>query len=317
MTYNSIKYFKHLCVLSALCGSAVFSGESAGQAGSFLRIGLGPRAKGLGDAYTAVADNAFAPYYNPAGLAFMRSREVALSYSGLSFDRTYTYAGFSRPLPPQAGFALGVLQSGFKDSDARSANGETTGEKIEDTQYTVFLGFGMRFTEKLAIGITPKWIYARVYDVTATSVGVDFGVMYKPLPRLTLGFAVHELGQSLDYSRDASGFGNEKTTDKFPRITKFGAAYTLPLQGSIKNILIVSDLEMNSKQSSKLHYGIEANILDQWFVRAGLDDDDLTAGFTIPFVVKERKFKLEYAFILDRRSGVGYGTSDFAIAYVF
>jgi hypothetical protein len=317
LKYRSIKYFKCLCVLCTLCGSSAFSGESAGQAGSFLRIGLGPRAKGLGDAYTAVADNAYAPYYNPAGLAFIRSREAALSYGLLSFDRTFTYAGFVRPLPPQAGFAIGVLQSGFKDSDVRLSNGETTGEKIEDTQYTVFLGFGIRFTEKLAIGITPKLIYSKVYDVSASSVGVDFGAMYQPLPRLTLGFAVHELGQSLDYSRDASGFGNEKTKDKLPRVTKLGAAYTLPLQGTVKNLLFVSDLEMNSKQSSKLHFGIEANVMDKWFIRAGLDDVDLTAGFSIPFVVKEKNLKLEYAYILDRRSGVGYGTSDFAIAYVF
>ena len=317
MKLTSKKFFKLLCVLYALSGSSAFSGESAGQAGSFLRIGLGPRAKGLGDAYTAVADNAYAPYYNPAGLAFIRSREAALSYGLLSFDRTFTYAGFARPLPPQAGFAIGVLQSGFKDSDVRLSNGETTGENIEDTQYTVFLGFGIRFTDKFAIGITPKLIYSKVYDVSASSVGVDFGAMYKPLPRLTLGFAVHELGQSLDYSRDASGFGNEKTSDELPRVTKLGAAYILPLQGSVKSLLFVSDLEMNSDQSSKWHCGIEASIMDKWFVRAGLDDVDLTAGFSIPFMIKERNFKMDYAYILDRRSGVGFGTSDFAIAYVF
>lgn len=318
MIQKSIKYFKSICALYVLFGwYSLSAGESAGQAGSFLRIGLGPRAKGLGDAYTAVADNAYAPYYNPAGLAFVRSHEVALTYSLLSFDRTFTYAGFSRPLPPQAGFALGVLQSGFKDSDVRLSNGETTGEKIEDTQYTVFLGFGMRFTEKFALGITPKIIYSKVYDVSASSVGVDFGMMYKPVPRLTLGLSMHELGQSLDYSRDPSGFGNETTKDKLPRITKYGAAYIVPLQGPVKSLFFVSDLELNSAQSSKWHFGIEANVMDKCFVRTGLDDIDMTAGFSIPFVVKEKKFKFEYAYILDRRTGVGFGTSDFAIAYVF
>ena len=90
LTYNIIKYLKHLCALSAICASMLFAGESAGQAGSFLRIGLGPRARALGDAYTAIADNVYAPYYNPAGLAFLKSKEAALSYSLLSFDRTFT-----------------------------------------------------------------------------------------------------------------------------------------------------------------------------------------------------------------------------------
>jgi hypothetical protein len=314
---KSVKYFISLCVLSALCGSIAFAGESAGQAGSFLRIGLGPRAKALGDAYTAVADNAYAPYYNPAGLAFLRSREAALSYGLLSFDRTFTYAGFARPLPPQAGFGFGILQSGFKDSEARLSDGETTGEKIEDSQYTFFMGFGIRFTEKVSAGITPKLIYSKIYDVSASSVGVDLGMMYKPLPRLTLGVSLHELGQSLEYSRDASGFGNEKTKDKLPRVTKLGAAYIFPLNGSIKNLFFVSDLEMNSKQSSKWHFGVEANWLDKYYVRTGLDDLDWTAGISIPFIVKNKKFKFDYAYVLDRRSSVGYGTSDFGLAYVF
>lgn len=320
--YLDFNFKKTLRALCSLWLIVIFSyqlsaGESAGQAGAFLRTGLGPRAKGMGDTYTAVAENAFAPYYNPAGLGFLKSKEIGASHGILSFDRTFNYLGFVSPLKPNAGFALGVLQSGFKESDARTATGETTGEKIQDVQYTAFLGFAIRIDDKFSIGFTPKLIYSKVFDVSASSVGLDFGAMYKPIDRFTLGLAIKEIGQSLKYSRDASGFGEETTKDELPTVTKFGAAYDHPLSGTFKNILLVSDLEWNSAQSLKTHFGIEANILDKFFLRTGLDDGDWTAGFSIPLTIKEKRFRLDYAFIRDTRSGVGNGTQDLAIAFVF
>ncbi|MCB0302022.1 MAG: hypothetical protein KDE52_18315, partial [Calditrichaeota bacterium] len=47
----------------------VFAGENDGVTGmSFLKIGVGARAGGMGEAYAAVADDATATYWNPAGL---------------------------------------------------------------------------------------------------------------------------------------------------------------------------------------------------------------------------------------------------------
>lgn len=294
-----------------------FASDSAGQAGAFLRIGLGPRAKGLGDAYVAVADNAFGAYYNSAGLAFLKNKEVSFSYSLMSFDRTFSYIGFSRPLPPNAGFSFGILQSGFKDTETRLSNGETFGENIEDTQYTAFLGFALRFGKNFAFGITPKLIYSKVYDVSASSIGIDFGAMYRATDQLTLGMAVKEIGQSLKYTRDPNGDGDRTTTDDLPRITKIGAAYRLPLTGTVREIMLVSDYEMNSKQPAKTHFGIEANVLDKVSIRIGLDAKDFTTGLTIPFKVKDQQFKFDYAFIHDARSSQGFGTQDFALSYVF
>ncbi|MBX7151193.1 PorV/PorQ family protein [bacterium] len=309
--------FTTFFVIQFLLAGPTFASDSAGQAGSFLRIGLGPRAKGLGDAYVAVADNAFAAYYNPAGLAFLKNKEVSFSYSLMSFDRTFSYIGFSRPLPPSAGFSFGVLQSGFKDSDTRLSNGETFGEHIEDTQYTAFLGFALRFGNKFAFGITPKLIYSKVYDVSASSIGVDLGAMYRATDQLTFGMAVKEIGQSLKYTRDPNGDGDRTTTDDLPRITKIGAVYRLPLTGTIREMMLVSDYEMNSEQSAKMHFGIEAGILEKVSIRIGLDAKDFTTGLSIPFKMKDQQFRFDYAFIHDARSGQGFGTQDFALSYVF
>ncbi len=70
----------------------------AGQAGEFLRYGVGAKALGLGRAFTSVADDASAPYWNPAGLS-------ALSRSGGSFMFMY--------LPLKEGASFNYLAGGI------------------------------------------------------------------------------------------------------------------------------------------------------------------------------------------------------------
>jgi hypothetical protein len=312
---KSIDKFLLLLFIST---APIYAGESAGQAGAFLRIGLGPKAKGMGDTYTAIADNATAVYYNPAGLAFIKNKEISLAYSLMTFDRTFNYIGFVSSLPPNAGFSVGAIQSGFKDSETRLRNGELAGENIEDTQYAVFLGFAIRLGSKVAIGICPKLLYSKVYDVSASSFGADIGVMVKPVDHLSLGLAVKELGQKFKYTRNATGQGDQSTNDALPRITRMGAAYDIPLTNStFKNILIASDMEMNSEQTTKLHFGVETNIMDKFRFRLGIDDRDLTTGFSVPFKIKQRQFRLDYAFIHDSRSGISFGSQDLALSFIF
>ena len=65
-------------------------------AGAFMRMGLGARANAMGNAYTGVAEGTVAAYYNPAGIPFLETRQVMLSYRFLSLDRNFNYIGFSR-----------------------------------------------------------------------------------------------------------------------------------------------------------------------------------------------------------------------------
>src|SRR5258706_12521042 len=48
---------------------------------SFLRIGIGARAAGLGESFVAVANEPSAIYWNPAGLASLLRKEVAVSHN--------------------------------------------------------------------------------------------------------------------------------------------------------------------------------------------------------------------------------------------
>lgn len=304
------------CLLLMLIFSDGFADDHGGQAGPFLRVGLGTRPRGMGGTYTAIADNSTAAYYNPGGLGFVEHPEVSLTYSAMSFDRTFNSVGFSRAIPPAAGFSIGVLQSGFAETDARASNGDVIGS-IDDSQYAIMMGFALRFGDRVAVGIAPKWLYSKVYDVSATSVGLDIGAMVKIRPNFTVGLAVKELGQKLKYTRDPSGQGDETTTDRLPITTRAGVAYRMPLDGTSRSLLVTSDLESTAGQPVKIHIGMEADVLDKFALRLGIDDKDFTAGFSIPVTVHDYSLLVEYAFIHDTRQGVQSGTHDIGINFQF
>lgn len=97
-------------------------------------LGFGARALGMGGAYSAVANDYTAVYWNPAGLASVRSSEFFGELSHLVYNNTATFTnevtdesqsftrlrslGLALPLPTSRGsFVLGVGYNRVKDFD--------------------------------------------------------------------------------------------------------------------------------------------------------------------------------------------------------
>ena len=55
-----------------------------GVPGAFLRLGVGARPLGLGNAFVAIAGDASATYWNPAGLTKLKRIELEVMYGYLS-----------------------------------------------------------------------------------------------------------------------------------------------------------------------------------------------------------------------------------------
>jgi hypothetical protein len=51
--------------------------------GSFSNTGIGARVCGMSGAFTGLADDVYALYYNPAGLGRIGRKELAIDYSKL------------------------------------------------------------------------------------------------------------------------------------------------------------------------------------------------------------------------------------------
>lgn len=77
MTRPSVR----LSLAALLIASFAAPASATKYAGEFMKIPVGARAIGMGGAFSAVSDDATAPYWNPAGMVFLPYREGFLQHA--------------------------------------------------------------------------------------------------------------------------------------------------------------------------------------------------------------------------------------------
>jgi len=70
-----------VALLAALAAAPATPAFATKYAGEFLRVPVGARAIGMGGAFSAVADDGTAPYWNPAGMVYLPYREVVIQHA--------------------------------------------------------------------------------------------------------------------------------------------------------------------------------------------------------------------------------------------
>jgi hypothetical protein len=75
-----LKFFRSLLAMAGLAAFALPAGATK-YAGEFMKIAVGARAVGMGSAFSAVADDATSPFWNPAGMVYLPYKEVFLEHN--------------------------------------------------------------------------------------------------------------------------------------------------------------------------------------------------------------------------------------------
>ena len=76
---------------------AAFATDAGVNGAQFLKIGAGARPTAMGDAFTAIADDVNATYFNPAGLAQLKTAELTAMRTQWFQNIDYSFGAFAMP----------------------------------------------------------------------------------------------------------------------------------------------------------------------------------------------------------------------------
>lgn len=269
-----------------------------GSAGAFLKIGAGARALGMGSAFTAIADDHSGFVYNPAGVALTEAKEIGLSYAFMSFDRRLGFIGFVTELKPKGGLGLGWINAGDSKIDGRDANGQPTGD-LSYSDNAFFFSFAQQIGHFGAVGIGMRYLYQKLVDQTAKGFGIDAGARLLIRPKLWIGAVVQNMGAK--YTWNTSYWERETNTkDEVPINFRVGAAYRF----FNDRLLWAVDVGKNLEQDVAFFSGGEYRLNDQFSLRFGLKDGEITAGGSFLQFVQWGNMRLDYTFLAHMR-GLG------------
>jgi hypothetical protein len=162
-----------LLLFAALMAPAGALSAAQAPAARFLDLGFGARALGMGEAFTAVADDISCVYYNPAGLAAGgRGKELSFTHAWHVQDTAVSQAAYmKRPYAASLTYFSSGEMEGRDDQAAETGN-------FTASDYAFSLSRGLSLG-RLSVGASAKIISQRIKNSGATSAAADLGLLYR------------------------------------------------------------------------------------------------------------------------------------------
>jgi len=276
---------------------------TAGLVTPLSALGASARADGMGSAFTGVADDPSALFFNAAGLSGLPNARLSLnhnSYLGGSFEETFLVGLPAGDLGGFSGAIQYVLWGGL---EARDANGVLLGT-FDDNDLALSIGWGREFGKGFSLGAALHGTQQKVVNSLYTGLTGDLGLLWTPLPDLKLGLVYAGFGPGVSGQTPASDL-------------KGGASCLLRLEQD-KTLLLAFSGSYEPNGVSRLQGGIEAGYRKNFFLRAGYQQplsDNQVGGFqnfTAGAGIHIDSLVLDYAYVpygdlgTSHRVSVGY-----------
>ncbi|MCA9732809.1 MAG: type IX secretion system outer membrane channel protein PorV [Deferribacteres bacterium] len=228
--------------------SVIFTQNSFAQSEAtvqFLLITPGARATGMGESFVSIADDATATYWNPAGLAFQKQRQISAMHSNwlpqLASDLFFDYLTFVQEIEGLGTFGVAVTYLNLGEQAITSENSPIPTGTFVSSEFAVATSFGTQITENSSVGLQLKYIRSNLApelsntsqkgDGSANAFAFDIGYLYKNLliDRLSFGVNIANMGPKVTYIDKAQadplptnlrlGFSYKPIDDEFNRLT--------------------------------------------------------------------------------------------------
>lgn len=289
-------------IVSVQSGYSQTVTKAGTTAATFLSIPVGARALGMGSAFVAVANDASAMYWNPAGMARLSQSEAVFNHANWIADISFNYAGVVLPLADVGTIGIGFTSLSMDDMEVTTEEQpEGTGQFFSAGSFAISTSYARNLTDWFSIGGSAKYINEHIWNSTATGFAIDLGTLFTtPFPGLKFGAGIynfgtkmHMTGDDLLVQKDISPLnGNNPNinaylaTDYFdlPLTLRIGFCYEA-LSTDDQQLLLAVDAAHPNDNSENVNLGLEYTLFRRILsVRCGymaLGAQDSEQQFTI------------------------------------
>lgn len=250
-----------------------------GTAGAqFLKIGIGARALGMGEAFTAIANDATALYWNPAGIARMKRPEVVFNHTNWASDINQEFLGYSHPLGSSGTLGAQVTMITMGAMQMTQVDDPTTTEREDEgeglpmfscSDLSAGVTFARNFTDRFSVGISMKYVREAIWEATSNGIGLDVGTLYNTgWKSVRLGMSMANFGPDMKFGgrsletlvqeETETGWGLSYKSSPYPLPMRFKVGLACePLNTKPHYMIVAADLSHPNDGSEKFSMGTE------------------------------------------------------------
>jgi len=269
--------------------------KRVGKSGfSFLKISPSARAAGMGDAFTAIANDVTAIFYNPAGLTQLTGTDFSFGYTNWLVGSKLFSGAIARPIGRQSVIGLSVIQfapQAFEETTILEPTG--TGRMVSVGDISVALAYAVKLTNDLSFGFKSQYIQEWIDTDKASGVAIDFSTHYFTGYRdLSIAMIMKNFGPESKY-----------LTDKFKLPLYFNINSAMSVIGSKTdafNLMASVESAFATDFRDRYHVGLELNFFNTYSLRSGYkffyDTEDFTLGAGMKLKVKKNTILIDIAY---------------------
>jgi len=285
-------------------------GQRAGTAAAqFLKIGVGARAMGMGESYVAIANDAEALYWNPAGISQFEEQTVFFAHTQWVVDIDMEYAGLVYHLDPSNTLGLAVT---YLHTDEMKETTELqpfgTGRFFGYSDFLMAVSYARNMTDKFSFGLSVKYMQENIAELTTHGLLFDLGTYYRTgFESLRFAVAVTNLGQEI---APTGSFTYQNLEAEQVEVTSFQSSpppimFRLGIAAEVietEQHIVTTSVQLNHPNDNEenINIGMEYWWQNTIALRAGYktarieEDFSLGAGLYLP--TGFTNFRVDYAF---------------------
>ncbi len=274
--------------------SAEFSkvGSSGAQ---FLKIGVGSRYQGIGEASVAFVNDAYSMFWNPAGLVGVTESQAVFTNVNYLLDVNLNYFGYAKYFEDVGVFGFSTTVLSMEDIEITNfENQDGSGEFYSVSSFAIGVSYARQLNAKVAFGGTFKYVGEKIHHLTSSGIAFDFGTQLQTgYKSLRMGMSISNMGPKLKFAGSDLAFSyiddngipvssaKQSSSYELPLTFRVGLAYDFDLNDKAV-VTLSSEFKHPNDNVEQGAFGTQFAFDGKYFLRGGYkinyDEQGLTLG---------------------------------------